>query len=650
MFKRNKNFDPSNVFVIQNREHFSLSRNKASDPIDASFGTVSTNVFDHGHTLHTSISLKRLRIGQFLIFVVLGLFVVRSLYLQGLNGNYYHSLADQNRYHIARIVPPRGKILDRNGVILAQNIPSFLLTMTIEKLPKDSQQRDTVINLLSETVGIQRADIDLLLTQYAKRPSEKIPILQKISFESAMRLDINIAKFPGFDLVTSTQRNYPSAVLSLSHILGYTGKISSTEFERLSEKGYRPIDTIGKTGIEKEAENLLRGTPGKQVSEVDASGDELSVVSKTDPVPGSTLVLGIDLEFQKFIESRLQDILQKVGATKGSVIAMDPNTGMIRAIVSAPSFDNNLFASGIDQSSYDQLAKNPDQPLFFRAIAGEYPSGSIFKPFVAYAALTERVINEHTSFLSIGGIRVGEWFFPDWKAGGHGITDVRKAISDSVNTFFYIIGGGFENVTGLGVDRIVKYAQIFGFGTKTGLDLPGEASGFLPSKDWKLKEKGERWYVGDTYHFAIGQGDFLTTPVQMAVATSTIANGGYAVRPHVIQAIDGAGALDLSKDNKVQIQNYDANAIRIVREGMRQSVTNGSNRRLLNLPVAVAGKTGTAQSAINRPNHSWFTGFGPYDHPTIEITVLVEEGGESTAAAVPLADEIFAWWFAHRNK
>ena len=650
MFKRNKNFDPSNVFVIQNREHFSLSRDKASDPIDASFGSVSTNVFEHGHTLHSSVSSKRMRIGQFIILGIFGLFGIRSLYLQGLNGGYYHSLADENRYHTSRIVPPRGKILDRNGVILAQNVPSFLLTMTINNLPKDPGQRDAVINSLAKTVGIQRADIDLLLTQYAKRPSEKIPILQKISFESAMRLDINIAKFPGFDLVTSTQRNYPSAVLSLSHILGYTGKITSTEFDQLADKGYRPIDIIGKTGVEKQAENLLRGTPGKQVSEVDASGHELSVISKTDPIPGSTLVLGIDLEFQKFIESHLQEILQKVGATRGSVIAMDPNTGMIRALVSAPAFDNNLFAAGIDQSSYDQLAQNPDQPLFFRAIAGEYPSGSIFKPFVAYAALKEKVIDEHTSFLSVGGIHVGDWFFPDWKAGGHGITDVRKAIADSVNTFFYIIGGGFEKVTGLGVDRIVKYAQIFGFGSKTGIDLPGEATGFLPSKDWKLKVKGERWYVGDTYHFAIGQGDFLTTPLQMAVGTSTIANGGYAVKPHVIQAIDGAGAMDLSGDDKTQIQNYDADAIRIVREGMRQSVISGSNRRLLNLPVAVAGKTGTAQSAVNRPNHSWFTGFAPYDHPTIELTVLVEEGGESTSAAVPLADEILGWWFANRTK
>lgn len=646
MFHRKKNFDASSVFVIQQRDHFTLARDKTSDSIDTAF---SAEGFGHGQNLHTSLSLKRRRIGRWFIFFVIGLFLVRGLYLQILNGPYYHAMAEQNRYHTTRIVPPRGQILDRNGVVLAENIPSFLLTMTIGSLPKDSVERDSVINHLCETIGLQRADIDLLLTQYAKRPSEKIPILQKISFESAMRLDIDIAKFPGFELVTSTQRHYPSALLSLSHVLGYTGKITSEEFEHASKKGYRPIDVIGKTGVEKQAEDLLRGTPGKQISEVDAVGHELSVVSKTDPIAGSTLILGIDLEFQKFIEIHLADILKKVGATKGSVIAMDPNTGIIRAIVSAPSFDNNLFASGIDQTSYKQLSENPDQPLFFRAISGNYPSGSIFKPFIAYAALKEHIIDEHTSFLSVGGIHVGDWFFPDWKAGGHGVTDVRKAIAESVNTFFYMIGGGFSNVTGLGVDRIVRYAQIFGFGSKTGIDIPGESTGFLPSKDWKLKVKGERWYVGDTYHLSIGQGDFLTTPLQMAVATSTIANGGYVVRPHVIQAVEGGKTIDLSSDDRVQIQEYDANAVRIVREGMRQSVTNGSNRRLLNIPVAVAGKTGTAQSAVNRPNHSWFTGFAPYDHPTIVLTVLIEEGGESTSAAVPLADEILGWWFTHRT-
>lgn len=213
-----------------------------------------------------------------------------------------------------------------------------------------------------------------------------------------------------------------------------------------------------------------------------------------------------------------------------------------------------------------------------------------------------------------------------------------------------MIGGGYDQMSGLGIDRIVRYAQFFGFGKQTQIDIPGESTGFLPSKEWKLKTKGERWYVGDTYHLAIGQGDFLTTPIQMAVATSAIANGGFIVRPHVIQGIEGSGSIDLSKDDRVRIQNFDADAIRIVREGMRQSVTSGTDRRLLDLPVSAAGKTGTAQSAVNKPNHSWFTGFAPFDHPTLELTVLVEEGGESTSAAVPLANEIFKWWFTHGAK
>ena len=278
--------------------------------------------------------------------------------------------------------------------------------------------------------------------------------------------------------------------------------------------------------------------------------------------------------------------------------------------------------------------------MFARAIAGEFPSGSTFKPFVAYAALADGIIREHSSFISTGGIRINEWFFPDWRSGGHGITDVRKAISDSVNTFFYIIGGGFDKTVGLGVEKITKYARSFGFGETTNLGLIGESDGFLPSKEWKIDAKGERWYVGDTYHLSIGQGDFLTTPLQMAVATSVIANDGFKLQPYLIQSIDGPVAYDLQDNNREIIQDLDHDALRIVKEGMRKTVTEGSARSLSWIPINISGKTGTAQTPGDRPYHSWFTGFAPFNNPEITLVVLVEEGGESNEAAVPLASRI----------
>jgi penicillin-binding protein 2 len=264
---------------------------------------------------------------------------------------------------------------------------------------------------------------------------------------------------------------------------------------------------------------------------------------------------------------------------------------------------------------------------------------------VAAAALAEGLIIPTTSFLSTGGLTIGSWFFPDWKVGGHGETNVGKAIAESVNTFFYIIGGGFDAFTGLGVERITSYARLFGFGSLTGLDLPNEGEGFLPSKEWKEEVKGERWYVGDTYHLAIGQGDLLVTPLQMAVALSTVANGGTKYEPHVAKAVGDQWILPKGTVLPEELRQ----AIKIVREGMRQTVTSGSARRLNSLPLAAAGKTGTAQIGGSSETHAWFTGFAPYENPEIAVVVLIEEGGEGSSTAVPVAENIFRWWYQNRD-
>jgi len=630
----------SRLFVLQTDHPQAklLSRHEMEDlEYVVTEGAFSETLSNTRH-LGSVVSGKRIHYALLLFFAVMMLFLTKSAFLQLLDGSHYRALAEGNRYDTSRIIPQRGLILDRNGVVLTENIPSFTLTMTIKNLPQDENERRALFHSVSLLAGVQPTDFDLLLTQYSSALGEPIPVKRNISYEPAMRLAIEVKKLPGFGLQTSSVRHYPQTTLSLSHILGYTGKVTPDEITTFKENGYRPIDTLGKTGIEKQVEKELRGHPGEKIIEVDARGKELSVLSKTEPITGQNITLTIDAEFQKFIEERLRATLTSTDTKKGSVIALNPQTGEIYAMVSLPTYDNNVFAQGIDQEVFDQLITDKDQPLFFRALSGEFPSGSTFKPFVAYGALAEAIINEHTSFPSHGGIRVGEWFFPDWKSGGHGITDVRKAIAESVNTFFYIIGGGLDPFNGLGVDRITSYARLFGFGERTGIDLPNEADGFLPTKTWKEEVKGERWYVGDTYHLAIGQGDLLTTPLQMARATAIIANDGKRIVPYLV----------LSKPpvTTEYISTLNLSALTIVKQGMRQAVTKGSARSLLTLPKTVAGKTGTAQASGTDRYHSWFTGFAPFESPTIAITVLIEEGGESTDAAVPLAKQILSNWFS----
>lgn len=597
--------------------------------------------------LTTSIHPTRLRLGLILVLSTVFVFMGRSVDLQILQGEHYRVLSNDNRERVELLVPSRGLVFDRTGESLAWNEPAFVLTMTAADLPQDMSIRTDLFTTVATLIGALPTDLDLLLSQYSSRPYDPIPIADDLPYESAIRLAIEVSDLPGFSLTTRTKRVYTSSVSSMAHVLGYTGSLNEADFQTHEGEGYRLIDSIGKVGIEQQYESMLRGVPGKLVYEVDAFGQKLSILSKEEPVLGSNVTLSIDLKFQKYIETQLQATFDRLGASRGSVVALDPHTGAVHALVSLPTYDVNEFSEGISTKRYDALVEDEDQPLFFRGISGEFPSGSTFKPVVAYAALAQGIVNEHTSFVSTGGLRIGEWFFPDWKSGGHGVTDVRKAISESVNTYFYIIGGGFDEVTGLGVDRMVDYARRFGFGSTTGIDLPSEAEGFLPSKQWKQDVKGERWYVGDTYHLAIGQGDFLTTPLQMAVATSVIANGGEKVTPYVVGAADGFGIDLLEHHSPTQIEGLDREALSIVRQGMRQTVTQGSARSLKALTQAVAGKTGTAQTPGDRPYHSWFTGFAPYDNPTIALVVLIEEGGESNDAAVPLARQIFDWWFTY---
>jgi penicillin-binding protein 2 len=648
MFGWFDNETDSDLFVLQEGNGLGHVNNSDAPPVigDSMEGKSPSDAVEKKQFLGLTIPDKRFKIAAVFLCSLFLLLVGRAAHLQIVSGDHYTSLAEQNRFREYTIVPPRGKIYDHNGKALAENTPSFTLMVIPGDLPEETTERNEVLSKAASLAGTNRADIDLLLTRYADVPHRNIPVKRNIPHESAMRIALSTADLPGFNLQADATRHYLASTPSLSHVLGYMGKINENELEEFGTDNYRRVDMIGKAGVERSAEETLRGTVGRRVVEVNAQGQELSVVSKEDPIPGKDIQLGIDADLQKFIEVKTQEVLEDVEASKAAVVAIDPRDGSVRALVSMPGYDNNGFARGIDQEYYQRLLEDDNNPMFPRAVAGEYPSGSTFKPFVAYAALSEGLVDAHSSFVSTGGVRIGQWFFPDWKAGGHGVTDVRKAIAESVNTYFYIIGGGYNDFTGLGVKRIREYAEKFGFGSKMGVDLPSEAPGFLPSKDWKQEAKGERWYVGDTYNLAIGQGDVLVSPLQMATATAKVANGGKDITPRVVEDIDGEPTPPQSAPD---IEDLDKRAMQIVREGMRRTVTVGSARYLQTVPTPVAGKTGTAQTPGDKPTHAWFTGFGPYEDPNITLAVLVENGGGGSEVAVPLARDIFNWWFENNQ-
>ena len=598
-------------------------------------------------TLKHQILPGRLRAATVLFLLVTVVLFGRATWLQVVRGGAMRTSAEQNRVRQYTVPAPRGIIYDRNGHALVENVAEFQVGIIPADVPEGTEEQRSILHAVSEIIGTPVEDIERALSQVDETTTDAVPVREHVTYDEAIHLRVQLHDYPSVRVDAMPRRQYTGTV-SLSPVLGYTGKLSSDEWAELKQSNareYRFSDVIGKTGLESTYELQLRGQSERTSVEVNAQSREQKVVASDAAVPGQNLHTTLDLELQKVLAESLQSMVTSVRSTGGSAIAIDPRTGGVLALVSEPTFDSNDFVSGLNQQKYDALLTNPKRPLFFRAIAGEYPSGSTVKPIIAAAALDQGIITPYTTIQSTGGIRIDKWFFPDWQAGGHGSTNVAKAIAESVNTFFYTIGGGTETFDGLGIDRMTQYARAFGLGAPTGVDLPGERGGFLPSKTWKEETKNEPWYIGDTYHFAIGQGDLLVTPLQMALATSAIANGGTLYKPHLVQAMEAADGTRNEVFPEVlrnPVQN--ASAIATVREGMRQAVTNGSARRLQSLPSPAAGKTGTAQFGTENKTHAWFIGFAPYENPTIAIAVMVEGGGEGHAAALPVAEAGFRHW------
>lgn len=608
-------------------------------------------------------AVGRSRIILFSLFglLALTLLFLRVIQLQIIEGDEWRAMAQHNRMREQPIVAERGIIFDRNLVPLVANTPNFRLTIRAQDLPRDSKKREEQIRALGDTIGVPTEKIENILEAFQKYRYASVVVKEPVSYEEAVNVYLQSSAFPSLTIERGAKRSYVAGVpghqeslpKSLSHVLGYLSRISPEELEAHKMSSvYYPSDTIGKTGIESLFEQVLRGQPGERGAEVDSRGAERRTLSVTQPVPGSSVVLTIDLEVQKHLESALTHAMNISGQKRGSAIAIDPRDGSILGMVSLPAYDNNVFANTISSKDYSALLNDPNQPMLNRAVAGQFPSGSVIKPFYAAAALQEGIVTPTTTMMSTGGLHVGRWFFADWKNGGHGVTDVYKALAESVNTYFYIIGAGYGDIEGLGPARMKQYLEYFGFGRSTESGIGGEAKGFIQSPEWKQEQRGEPWYPGDSFNMSIGEGEILVTPMQIAVGLSAIVNGGTLWKPRMLNyriAADGSEIVSHSEvEAKVPVEER---WLSVVREGMRQTVTAGSGRSLQQVPnLTIAGKTGTAQWSETKAPHAWFESFAPFESPEIVTVFLIEEGKEGSSVAVPAAREFYSWWTTYRKQ
>ncbi len=570
----------------------------------------------------------------------------RATYMIVFQGDRYGIMAERNSVRQIPQVAPRGIIFDRFGKPLVGNVPSVGAAIIPMDLPVDAESRHRLFSLL---VSVLHADPDMIDTAFTVGEDGNritpIPIKAKLTQEEMISFASRQKEFPGVSLFKSAYREYSDSVI-FSHLIGYQGKM--TEEELIHGSGYLPTEMVGKQGVEKGYENVLHGERGYERVEVDSLGRPKKLLGSVPATPGSDLILAIDADLEKKAYDSLQAVLEARGLTRGAVVALDPRDGSVLALVSVPGFDNNLFSEGISGDEYRSLLQDESKPLFNRAISGEYAPGSTFKPVIASAALSEGVIDDRTEIESKGGISVGSFFFGDWKA--HGFTDIRRAIAVSSDVFFYTVGGGYGGIAGLGISRMKEYASRFGYGAVSGIDIPGESDGFLPDKEWKKEVMGEPWYIGDDYHSAIGQGFITATPLQIVNSIAAVANGGTLYVPRVVSQVRAPDGRTTQNPPKV-IRNgiVGSDVLRIVREGMRETVTDGTALTLGGLSLPVAGKTGTAQFGMGSLTHGWFASFAPYDDPKIAMIVLVEgQEGDETYNTVPVTKEIYDWYFRER--
>ena len=595
----------------------------------------------------------RFRLILSLVFVLVLVFILlsRLVYLQIVRQNYFNTLADNNRISVVPIVPNRGLIQDRNGVVLAQNYSGY----TLEISPAQVTNLEATIDALATLVDIQPRDrkrFKKLLTE--SHTSNSYPIRSRLSEVEVARFAAQRFRFPGVEIKARLFREYPYKDRT-AHLIGYVGRINDKDFEELEAKNlaanYRGSDYIGKIGIEQSYESELHGTTGFEQVEVDAGGRGVRVLSRTPPKSGKTLTLTMDVKLQEIAE-------QAFGNFRGALVAIDPTNGEVLAFVSKPGYDPNLFVDGIDTESWDALNNSPDVPLNNRALRGQYPPGSTIKPFMALAGLdsgkrTPSYTINDPGYFTLPGNRHK---YRDWKTGGHGTVDMFKSIVISCDTYYYGLA------TDMGIDTIHTYLERFGFGKETGLDMKGESSGLLPSPDWKKRRFNQIWYPGDTVSVGIGQGYTLVTPMQLAYATAILANNGVGYRPHLVRNSPNSSGTGTDLDSApIDVDlHLKPEHFALVKRAMIAVTLPGGTAAWAGSGASYtfAGKTGTAQvigikqgekyvekdvSERNR-DHAWFIAFAPADKPRIALAVLAENAGHGGSISAPIARKVIDYY------
>lgn len=588
-----------------------------------------------------------------IIGIGMGYLLARAIKLQVVSGETLFEQSQENRFLVRQTFAARGVLYDRNGAPLVENIPSFGLVFNRNEFLANKGDLTTLMKKLSITLDEPvRALVEAGFPE--DNDSRKLParifILRTMPLERVVSLTPQLDALPGISIFESYQRNY-SYPYAFAHLIGYTGKVSPDDLR--AHPKLQGEETIGKDGIELFYDDLLRGTEGKKIVEVNSQGRETQFKLVQNPQEG----LGLRLTVDSGLQRTAYDLLNRAtgGKKSGSIIALDPRNGGVLALVNIPSFDANAMSAGMSQKEFNALVANPLKPFFDRAIAGAFPSGSIIKPLIAAAALEEHIIDPSKQIFTRGYIEVPNPYDPtktsifrDWK--NHGWIDLYHAIAQSSDAFFYTIGGGYGGQQGLGIEKIYNYAKRFGLGSLLGIDLPGETAGFFPhTESKKITDPNDPvWRIGDTYNVSIGQGGVNVTPLQMTAATAAIANKGTLYRPHVVDALLNRDGSTRQQIEPAIINDHIASrdVFTDVIKGMRLTVTAGTAQILNSVPVPTAAKTGTAQTgSLTKPTHAWFTAFAPVDNPRIAITVMVEYGGEGSSAAAPIARDLLNGYF-----
>ena len=597
------------------------------------------------HEKDARLVRSRVVVGAIVVVALICALIVRLYYLQVVQYEYHSTLSENNRVHVRPLPPPRGLIFDRNGVVIADNRPSFSLTMTRERSKGWQQELDVVVEIL-ELTPEDRALFEKRMKQ-GRRPFEAVPILFELNEEQIARIAVNQFRLPGVEVDAQLVRHYPQGA-HFAHSVGYMGRINEKELKTLDPVSYSGTHHIGKTGIERFYEAELHGQVGYEEVETNARGRVLRVLKRTDPIPGKDIVLSLDIKLQEAAEEAL-------AGRRGAVVALNPLTGEVLAMVSQPSFDPNLFVTGISFKAYAELRDSIDRPLFNRILRGLYPPGSTIKPAVAIAGLDSGVISGATRVYDPGYYQLPNYDhkYRNWNRTGDGYVDLDTAIMRSNDTYFYDLAHK------LGIDRLSSYMNQFGIGQKVSLDMFEESAGLMPSREWKRATRRQAWFPGETLILGIGQGYMQSTPLQLAQATALIASKGKWIRPHLAKTIEGVPPVDPNPMPDIVLR--DPSNWAKVTHGMQQVVhgARGTARVAgVGAQYLIAGKSGTAQVVAIKQgekydrskvqerhrDHALFVGFAPANNPQIAVSVMIENGEAGSRVASPVVRSVMDAW------